>query len=138
MGESDPREQLAAIVEGKSDDEINEVGKQQGFKTILSPIFQAMASRFQPDKAAGQSAVIQYDITTPDETVSYSMSIADGKCELNEGPGENPRVTLEISFPNWLRMVAGKADGMQLFMSGQLKISGDMMFAQVIQSWFGA
>lgn len=138
MGESDPRAQLAEMIEGKSDDEINEVGKQQGYKTILSPIFQGMASRFQPDKAAGQSAVIQYDITTPDETISYSMSVADGKCALEEGPGENPRVTLEISFPNWLRMIAGKADGMQLFMSGQLKITGDMMFAQVVQSWFGA
>lgn len=138
MGESDPREQLAQMVEGKSDEEINEFGKQQGYKTILTPIFQAMQSRFNPERAGSESAVIQYDITTPDETISYSMNIADGKCELKEGPGENPRVTLQISFPNWLRMVAGKADGMQLFMSGQLHISGDMMFAQVIQSWFGA
>jgi putative sterol carrier protein len=138
VGESDPREQLAQMVEGKSDEEINEFGKQQGYRTILTPIFQAMQQRFNPERAGQESAVIQYDITTPDETISYSMNIADGKCELKEGPGDNPRVTLQISFPNWLRMVAGKADGMQLFMSGQLQISGDMMFAQVIQSWFGA
>lgn len=138
MSESDPRQQLASMIEGKSDDEINELGKQQGYRTILTPIFQAMQARFNPERAGSESAVIQYDITTPDETVTYSMNIADGKCELTEGPGENPRVTLELSFPNWLRMVAGQADGMQLFMSGQLKISGDMMFAQVIQSWFGA
>lgn len=138
MSESDPRQQLASMIEGKSDDEINELGKQQGYRTILTPIFQAMQARFNPERAGSESAVIQYDITTPDETVTYSMNIADGKCELKEGPGENSRVTLELSFPNWLRMVAGQADGMQLFMSGQLKITGDMMFAQVMQSWFGA
>lgn len=133
----DPREQLAEMVKDKSDDEIVAGAEAMGgVKGALDQIFGAMESAFQPDKAAGQEAVIQWDITNGDETLNYTINVKDGKCEVKSEPGENPRVTLEISFPNYLRLITGNLDGMQAFMSGQLKITGDMMFAQVFQSWF--
>src|SRR5207302_292598 len=35
-------------------------------------------------------------------------------------------------------MIEGKPDGMQAFMTGKLKLSGDMMFAQSMQAWFAS
>ncbi len=133
----DPRAAMAEMVKDKTDEEImTGVEAMGGVKGSLDQIFGAMVGAFQPDKAAGQEAVIQYDVTTDDKTYSYSMAVADGKCELKDEAGDNPRVTLELSFPNFLRLITGNLDGMQAFMSGQLKIAGDMMFAQVMQTWF--
>jgi putative sterol carrier protein len=45
-------------------------------------------------------------------------------------------VTLALAFPDFLRLVSNKLDGMQAFFSGKLKLTGDMMFAQTMQGWF--
>src|SRR5438132_1209472 len=56
--------------------------------------------------------------------------------QLAKGAPGPARVTLALAFPDFLRLVSGKLDGMQAFFSGKLKVSGDMMFAQTMQSWF--
>lgn len=133
----DQRAQMAEMVKDKTDEEIIAGAEAMGgVKGALEQIFGAMATAFDAEKAAGQEAVIQWDITNGDETISYSLNIKDGKCEVKNEPGDSPRVTLEMTFPNYLRMLTGNLDGMQAFMSGQLKIAGDMMFAQVFQTWF--
>lgn len=137
MSDTPNPEQLAELIEGRSDEEINATVAEQGVDTVLGQIFGAMQERFQPDKAAGQSAVIQWDITAPDGTHSWQVKVADGKCEVKQGTDEpSPRVTLGLSLADFLRFIAGKLDGMQAFMSGKLKLSGDMMFAQTIGAWF--
>ena len=45
-------------------------------------------------------------------------------------------MTLGQSLPDFLRFIAGELDGMQAFMSGKLRLSGDLMFAQNMQRWF--
>lgn len=128
--------QLAALVEGHSDDEINAAVAKDGVDKVLAQIFDGMAAAFAPEAAAGQSAIVQYDIAAPDGTRSYQLVVAGGKCAVQKGPGDPARVTLGLSLADFLRMIAGKLDGMQAFMTGKLRLSGDMMFAQVMQSWF--
>jgi putative sterol carrier protein len=131
-----PQPDLGALVEGRSDEEINQFVKAQGVETILGQIFNGMASAFAPDQAAGQSAVVQYDVTAEDGAHSYQLKVADGKCEVVKGAAEPARITLGLAMPDFLRLISGKLDGMQAFMSGKLRIAGDMMFAQTMQSWF--
>ena len=95
-----------------------------------------MGAAFVPEAAAGQSAIVQYDVTGPDGTHSYQLKVADGKCVVHKGAGEPARVTLTLALPDFLKLIGGKLDGMQAFMSGKLRIGGDMMFAQTMQSWF--
>ena len=64
------------------------------------------------------------------------MRIADGRCEIDKGRAESPRVTIRIALADFLRLITGNANGMQLFMTGKLKVSGDLFFAQTYQSWF--
>ena len=130
------QEALGALVEGKSDDEITQAVESQGTDQVLGQIFDAMKDRFQPDKAAGQSAVIQWDINAPDGTKSYQFKVDNGQCEVVKGGSDPAKVTLTLALPDFLRFIAGKLDGMQAFMTGKLKLGGDMMFAQTMQSWF--
>ena len=130
---------LGELVEGKSDDEINEaVNQMGGSDALLTQVFQGFKDRFQADKAAGQSAVIQWDITTPDGVKTTQLHVKDGNLDVVPGGTEAARVTLQLAQPDFIRFIAGKLDGMQAFMTGKLKLQGDMMFAQTMQAWFAA
>jgi putative sterol carrier protein len=138
MADIGSRDELAALIEGKSDDEINAGVAERGTEKVLGQIFQYMAGRFQPDRAGSQSAVIGWDITSPEGTHSYQLQVADGTCTVVQGNAEPSRVTLGMALPDFLRFLTGQLDGMQAFMTGKLKLSGDMMFAQSMQSWFAS
>jgi putative sterol carrier protein len=130
------REELAALIEGKSDDEINQGVEALGVDKVLSQVLDGMVQAFQPDKAAGQSAVIGWDVTAADGTHSFQLDIADGTCTASQGNEKPARVTMGMALPDFLRFMSGQLDGMQAFMTGKLKLSGDMMFAQSMQAWF--
>ena len=130
------RQELAATLEGRSDEEITQGVVAQGADTVLGQIFAGMVEAFLPQKAGSQSAVIQYDINVGGTVHSYQLKIAGGKCELVKGAAGPARVTLALQAPDFLRLVTGTLNGMQAFMTGKLKLTGDMMFAQVMQGWF--
>ena len=127
---------LAAVLEGRSDEEIESFIKARGYDAVLGQIFSEMQGRFLPDKTGGRSAVIQYDVTTSEGTESYQVVVADGTCKAGKGTDEEPTVTLVLSMANFLRLISGRLNGVQAFMSGKLKIRGDMMLAQSMQGWF--
>jgi len=129
-------EELRKLLEGRSDDEINAGLKQSGTEAALDKVFQGMVEAFIAEKAGGQSAVIQYDVTGPDGKHSYQLKVAGGKASLSKGTPESARVTLALAAPDFLRLVTGKLNGQTAFFQGKLKLSGDMMFAQTMQSWF--
>jgi len=129
-------EELRSLLEGRSDDEINAALKASGVTAALDKVFQGMVDAFLPAKAGGQSAVIQYDVNGPDGKHSFQIKVADGKCQYVSGAPESARVTLTLAAPDFLRLVSGKLNGQTAFFQGKLKLSGDMMFAQTMQSWF--
>jgi putative sterol carrier protein len=131
------RDQLAELVEGRTDEEINEYVSSTGVDDVLDQIFEGMKQAFLPEKAVGQSALVQWDIAAPDGTHSYQVNIDNGECSVAKGGDGSPRVTLGLTLADFIRFVSGKLDGMQAFMSGKLKLSGDMFFAQTMQAWFG-
>ncbi|MBI4271007.1 MAG: SCP2 sterol-binding domain-containing protein [Candidatus Rokubacteria bacterium] len=97
--------------------------------------FEAMAGRFRADKAAGTNATIQYDVSG-DGGGTWHAVIKDGTCTVSAGAGTNPNLTLQVSAQDWLDMVGGKQSGQMLFMSGKLKIKGDMGLAMKLGSLF--
>jgi putative sterol carrier protein len=128
---------LKGAVEEKSNEElVSSIQQQDGVEGVLDKVFAGMSESFNPDKAAGQQAVVQYEISAPDGAHEYAMRIADGRCEIDKGRAESPRVTIRIALADFLRLITGNANGMQLFMTGKLKVSGDLFFAQTYQSWF--
>ncbi len=97
--------------------------------------FEAMAGRFRADKASGTSAVIQYDVSG-DGGGTWHAVIKDGTCTVNGGAAQNPNLTLQIATQDWLDMLSGKQSGQMLFMSGKLKVKGDMGLAMKLGSMF--
>jgi putative sterol carrier protein len=97
--------------------------------------FDQMPSRFRPDKAAGTNAVVQYDITGEGGGTWHAV-IKDGTCAVKQGPGPNPNLTLTMAAQDWLDMISGKQSGQMMFMSGKLKLKGDMALAMKLGSMF--
>jgi putative sterol carrier protein len=129
---------LSAAVEQNSNEELVAAIQRQegGVDAVLGQVFAGMAESFNPAKAAGQQATVQYEISSPEGAHEWAMRIADGRCEVGPGRAESPRVTIRIGLADFLRLITGKVQGMQLFMTGKLKVSGDLFFAQTYQSWF--
>ena len=72
-----------------------------------------------------------------DDGATYHLRFEEhGGATWGEGTGEGPRLTFVTSPATWVKMVAGKLDGMQAFMTGKLRIEGDIMFAQQFQTLF--
>ena len=129
---------LSSALDEHSNDEISAAvaAQEGGAGQFLDAVFEGMSSAFNPSTAAGQQATIQYEISAPDGAHEYAMRIADGRCQVERGTAESPRVTIRTGLPDFLRLITGKANGVQLFMTGKLKVSGDLFFAQTYQGWF--
>jgi putative sterol carrier protein len=101
----------------------------------VAGIFPAMASRFIPAKAEGVNAVIQFNLSG-DNGGLFWLKIADGTCESGDGQAESPKMTLKAAADDWHAVSTGKMNAMQAFMSGKLKIEGDMGIAMKLQTMF--
>lgn len=97
--------------------------------------FEAMIGNFNAQAAEGVDAVFQWEVVGDGGGV-WHIKVADGACELTEGRHESPSVAQICDPTLFLAMVNLEVDGMQAFMSGQLKVTGDLMLAQKIPEIF--
>jgi putative sterol carrier protein len=101
----------------------------------IAELFEQMPSVFNPAAAAGMNKTFQWNITG-DEAGVWAFKINNGQGEVIPGGVEKPDVTFTISDKDWLAITEGKLDGMNAFMTGKLKVSGDMMLAMKLQNLF--
>jgi putative sterol carrier protein len=128
--------ELAELLDGRSDTEIGEPLSAMAPDMVLERAFATMNALFSAEAAEGVSAVIQWDVATPDGPRSWQVSVAEGTASVSPGTPAAPRVTLALDVADLLAFLAGRLDGMQAFMSGRLRVSGDLMVAQAMQAWF--
>jgi acyl dehydratase/putative sterol carrier protein len=102
----------------------------------LDGIFQGMQERFQPDRASGVVATVQWLITDGGEEKPYALTIKDGTLSWEQGQVGSPTVTLSTDSESFTALMTGKAQGPALYMSGKLRIQGDLMLAQRMGSFF--
>jgi len=101
----------------------------------IKGIFPEMVNRLDSGKASGIDATIQFDLSG-DNGGLYWVKIADGNGESGEGAVENPTMTLKAAADDWFAVSTGQMNAMQAFMSGKIKIQGDMSIAMKMQSLF--
>ena len=129
-------EQFAELVRNTSDGEIETGVRAAGVETVLDRIFDGMQQRFLPEKAAGVETDIQWVVTDQGNEYPYQVSIKGGSCTAGRGRAESAKVTFTLGLVPFMRLIAGQENGVQLFMKGQLKVGGDLMFSQRVQTFF--
>ena len=98
-------------------------------------IFDQMAANLNADAAKGMNSTIQFNLAG-DNGGQWYVAIKDGKAEVTKGTASAPNMTLSMSAQDYVDMIMGKLNGQMAFMSGKLKISGDMGLAMKMQSLF--
>jgi len=99
-------------------------------------IVEAMPGFLIPEKAGSTSGVIEFDLSG-ENAGKWWLKIHDGKAESGKGdPPEPAKVTLSANSEDWVKIMSGKMDPVSSYMSGKLKIKGDMGLAMKMQTMF--
>lgn len=70
---------------------------------------------------------------TGDEAGEWSVTIADGKGSVTDGAIDSPECTITVADTDFVGIVRGSANAQMLFMSGKLKVAGNMPLALKLQ-----
>ena len=101
----------------------------------VKSLFPAMVERFIPEKADGVNATILFDLSG-DNGGLFWLTVADGKVESGVGEVSSPSMTVKAAADDWFAVSTGQMNAMQAFMTGKLKILGDMGLAMKMQTMF--
>jgi len=101
----------------------------------VSDFFAMAPEKVNKDKAAGMNAVYQFNIDGP-EGGQWAVKIADGDASVIEGASDSPSITITMTDENFVSLITGKLNGQTAFLTGKLKIQGDMTLAMKLQSVF--
>ena len=97
--------------------------------------FEGVAARVDKSKIAGMTATYQFNITGDDAQV-WSVAIANDDLTVSEGAAEKANIELTMAAADFLALLAGQLNGQMAFLTGKLKIKGDMTLAMKLQSVF--
>ncbi|WP_033543774.1 SCP2 sterol-binding domain-containing protein [Planococcus sp. CAU13] len=75
-----------------------------------------------PEPIKGMDLVYQFEI----DGGVYQLHLKDGAAKVKADAAAAPNCTLIMSYENFNKFLAGKLNGMTAFMTGKLKIQGDM------------
>ncbi len=101
----------------------------------IAELFETMPGRFNAAAASGVNKTIQWNIVGEDAGV-WAFQISDGSGQLIHGGVDKPDATFTTSAKDWIAIAEGKLDSMKAFMSGKLKVNGDMMLAMKMPQFF--
>ncbi|WNF36774.1 SCP2 sterol-binding domain-containing protein [Bacillaceae bacterium IKA-2] len=86
-----------------------------------------------PEGISGVNRGYQFDLNG-DEEGSYQVIIRDDQVQIFDEEKEEPDCTLTLSAENLLKLIAGKLNPTVAYMSGKLKIKGELGLALKLQS----
>ncbi len=98
--------------------------------------FDQIQSRFEGGLDLGDLNAI-YTFKLGDEGGEWTIRIESGKGTVSEGPAEDATCTVQVSAENFVAMTTKKANAQMLFMTGKLKVSGNMGQALKLQKILG-
>jgi putative sterol carrier protein len=94
--------------------------------------FDSLESRADPAKLAGMSNSYVFDI---DGEGQWHVDVRDGAINVKPGAGEAD-ATISTSSETFEKIVAGEQNPTTAYMTGKLKIKGDMGAAMKLQKLF--
>lgn len=98
--------------------------------------FEIMVKNFRPAKAVGMHKTLQWNITSDGTSKQWAISIHEQTCELFQGGVEKPDIVFHINEKDWLAIQSGKLEQTIAFMTGKVRIIGDMGLAMKIPGLF--
>jgi putative sterol carrier protein len=98
----------------------------------VQEFFEGLATRVDPERIAGMNNTYVFDI---EGAGTWTVAIADGAIEVTEG-AVDADTTFSASEESFEKIVAGEQNATTAYMTGKLKIKGDMGAAMKLQKLF--
>jgi putative sterol carrier protein len=102
----------------------------------LNAIFASLGQNFDSSKAGDLNLSVAFDLSG-DGGGQYYAKIADGKIDTGQGAVDNPDATLSMDADEFAAMSSGDLNPMMAFMSGKIKVDGDLNAVMKFQSLVG-
>jgi putative sterol carrier protein len=98
----------------------------------VQEFFEGLPTRVDPERIAGMTNTYVFDI---EGAGTWTVAIADGAIEVTEGAGDAD-TTFSATEESFEKIVAGEQNPTTAYMTGKLKIKGDMGAAMKLQKLF--
>ncbi len=92
----------------------------------IDDVFGEIPKRFNGAAAGDWKADILFRFETDSGEECRYVSVADGAVNVGTGPLESPTATIRTEAATWVGMVTGSVNPMQAFMSGKLRVEGNV------------
>ena len=103
-------------------------------KTVKE-FFQGLPGNFDQEAAENLTAVYQFDLSGG-QGGQYYLIVDKGVLSVHEGTHPEPHVTFAMSGEDCLKVLDGKLDGPGAFLSGRLRVDGDLGLAVQLKTLF--
>ncbi|WP_326691176.1 SCP2 sterol-binding domain-containing protein [Streptomyces sp. NBC_01795] len=111
---------------------------RDGTEALLDLVFEWFRACFSAGRARGGAGVFHYEINTPLGVRHRYVSVEAGTCTTSASLERTPNATIGLALHDLVALAVGELKGTDAFVSGRLKISGDVFFAMNWIEWFGA
>ncbi len=109
-----------------------------GTRAGLRLLFGGMAARFDPERAAGFSGELQYDLATDGgATRTWTVEVRGIRATARPGAARDPRLVLRVGLADFLRIAARELDGGRALLTGRLDVEGDFEVLAKLGEMFG-
>lgn len=103
-------------------------------EAVARIFFEKMQAEFTPAAVNGDF-VVQYDIGG-EEGGQYVVEVRDKQYRVSQGTHATPNLRVTIHASDWLRMHSGELGSARAYLTGKLKIAGDMKLARKLANVF--
>ena len=100
--------------------------------SVVSEFFEQLPSRVDPGKTAGLNNSYVFDI---EGAGTWTVKVADGGVTVDDGDTGGD-CTISASAETFEKVVKGEQNPTAAYMSGELKVKGDMGAAMKLQKLF--
>lgn len=105
-------------------------------EAVANPMMQTFSQAITPDKLAGVEMTVQLRLSGQGGGDWY-VEIHNGESKLVQGLTDAAGLTIESSLEDFKDLVDGRLDGAQAFMSGRLKVQGNILLMLKLASIMG-
>ncbi|RPI49727.1 MAG: hypothetical protein EHM56_11935 [Chloroflexi bacterium] len=98
-------------------------------------IINAMPGAFLPAKAGSTKALVQLDLTGEDGG-QWVIDVANGQCQVRQEVAAKPDVTVTMASEDFAALYQNQLNPVQAFMSGKIKVAGNVGLVMQLMNWF--